>query len=343
MTYVLIVIKSIFFFVLSIIITQIIRYKPKSRIAWIILTLALNCIIFYSTYSDLVLSNKKVFFLLFPISVALPFTYALFCKEYFSDENYSFKRTILILLVIYFIDLLLFLISFIVKYRFMAKFGYLISISILVYATLLACKGYKMDLVQKRRISRYNTIIINAIIGITLLISFSNIHPFKLPTPLIIIALISQVIFISLLVEIKVDITIHQSDLYTNKTTSSNNSKRLDDIITRIKLIVENDKIYRVPGLTITDLSDKIGIKEYLVRRAINSGCGYTNFNQFLNNYRIKEAKETIIKSPNMSMKEISYQLGYANPSSFNRAFKGITNLSPSEFKKMNKNTSISE
>jgi AraC-like DNA-binding protein len=146
--------------------------------------------------------------------------------------------------------------------------------------------------------------------------------------------LIGQIILIISLFEIKINFinpnTIHKK---TVERSESKIKKKNNLIINKIKELLEQ-KIYREEGLTITRLSSSIQTKEYLVRKAINEELGYANFNQFLNYYRIEEAKELLEKAPEMTMKEIAYHLGFANPSAFNRAFKNKMQKTPSEYKK---------
>lgn len=52
----------------------------------------------------------------------------------------------------------------------------------------------------------------------------------------------------------------------------------------------------------------------------------------FLTNYRIEKAKEFLAGS-DLKNYEISYRIGYENPSYFSKTFKKITGLSPSEFR----------
>ena len=86
-------------------------------------------------------------------------------------------------------------------------------------------------------------------------------------------------------------------------------------------------------GLTITKLAAYTGEKEYLIRRTINGELGYTNFNSFLNHYRIGEAQRIIREEPHLNFQEIAFRLGYQSVATFNRAFKKETGQTPTGFR----------
>ncbi len=99
---------------------------------------------------------------------------------------------------------------------------------------------------------------------------------------------------------------------------------------------LNEEKIYISEGLTIGKLADKIGCQEYKLRRLINRHLGYSNFNDFLNSLRVKEAC-TILSDPDkvdLTILEIAYSLGYQSLAPFNKAFKGQTNFTPTEYRK---------
>jgi len=105
--------------------------------------------------------------------------------------------------------------------------------------------------------------------------------------------------------------------------------------VKRIIELMEVEKLYQDPELTIIKLAERISYKEHRLRKVINHEMGYRNFNQFLNNYRIKEACRLLLNedNPDFSISLISLEVGYASLSSFNKAFKDITGVTPSAFR----------
>ena len=104
----------------------------------------------------------------------------------------------------------------------------------------------------------------------------------------------------------------------------------------KLEILIEEKKVYRKEGLTIRELSDMLNEQEYKVRRLINGELGFRNFNDFLNKYRVNEACE-ILNDPGQNRKtilEIAYGLGYQSIGPFNKAFKELTETTPTAFRK---------
>jgi AraC-like DNA-binding protein len=88
--------------------------------------------------------------------------------------------------------------------------------------------------------------------------------------------------------------------------------------------------------ISIGQLAVKLDVKEHHLRRVINSGLGYRNFNDFLNCYRIQETSARlsdpeIAKLPILT---IALDAGFRSLSTFNKAFKDTHQLTPTEFRK---------
>lgn len=93
---------------------------------------------------------------------------------------------------------------------------------------------------------------------------------------------------------------------------------------------------WREEGLTIQKLADILQVKEYRLRKTINTHLAYRNFNEFLNFYRVEEAKKLLSQTGKheLNIQEIAFQLGYTSLSPFNKAFKDNTGITPSEWRK---------
>lgn len=106
-----------------------------------------------------------------------------------------------------------------------------------------------------------------------------------------------------------------------------------------IMAVVEHEmntaRIYREPGMTAEGLSERLGIHRNTLSRAINQVTG-SNFNQYINSYRIKEAVRLISENDRSQLyiDELYERVGFGNRTSFYRTFKQFTGLSPIEFQK---------
>lgn len=99
---------------------------------------------------------------------------------------------------------------------------------------------------------------------------------------------------------------------------------------------MEQEKLYHEEGMTIGMLAERLAVQEYRLRRLINQHLGYRNFNAFLNHYRIGVAREQLadIAMARIPVLTIAMNLGYRSLSPFNRAFKEITGVTPTEYRR---------
>ena len=102
--------------------------------------------------------------------------------------------------------------------------------------------------------------------------------------------------------------------------------------------LMADERIYRHDGITIGTLATKLAVPEYKLRRLINQQLGYRNFNVFLNNHRIEEAKAALADPSQAEVPVITIAMdaGFQSLGPFNRAFKATTGVTPSEYRRLN-------
>lgn len=103
----------------------------------------------------------------------------------------------------------------------------------------------------------------------------------------------------------------------------------------KLNTFLSNNKFYLDQEMSVSKLADQIGCPEYKIRRYINQTLGFKNFNDFLNQHRVKEAC-LILGDPtkaDLSIYNLGLDLGFGSPVSFNRAFKRMTELTPTEYR----------
>ncbi len=103
--------------------------------------------------------------------------------------------------------------------------------------------------------------------------------------------------------------------------------------------LMENQKPWLNPKLTIGELSTKMNISAKTLSQVINEITG-SSFFDFVNRRRIAAAQYLLLNPSDdkMTISEIMYEVGFNSKSSFNSAFKKYTSLTPSEFKQRNTN-----
>ncbi len=98
---------------------------------------------------------------------------------------------------------------------------------------------------------------------------------------------------------------------------------------------LEKRHVYREEGLTIGMLARRLGTREQILRRVINHGLGYRNFNDFLHAYRIREACDRLrrMEDSRLPVLSIALEVGYSSIGPFNRAFKARIGMTPTRFR----------
>lgn len=105
--------------------------------------------------------------------------------------------------------------------------------------------------------------------------------------------------------------------------------------------LMENEKSYLDEDLNLPKLAQRMSISTHDLSYLLNDGFGLSFF-QFINNYRVEEAKRLLAseKNDHFNMVGIAYAAGFSSKSTFYTAFKKATNQSPSEFQNALRKTS---
>ena len=106
--------------------------------------------------------------------------------------------------------------------------------------------------------------------------------------------------------------------------------------------LMERDKLYQEPELTLQTLSDKLGIPSYQVSQAINEGLK-KSFYDLVNGYRVEEAKRLLLdpKNENYTILSVGFDAGFNSKTTFNTVFKKFTGFTPSEFREKQKEAAL--
>lgn len=105
----------------------------------------------------------------------------------------------------------------------------------------------------------------------------------------------------------------------------------------RIASVMEEQKLYLLPGLKISDVALAVGSNRTYVSNALNS-VAKMSFTDYVNSRRIEYAKSRMTESEgNKVLANIAAESGFSSFPSFYRAFVKFTGYSPSEWLKKRK------
>ena len=116
-------------------------------------------------------------------------------------------------------------------------------------------------------------------------------------------------------------------------TLSRAGRKPLDDeaLAERLRAYMRHEAPYRKPTFSREELARHLRISEQTASRVLNQCIG-KNFNEFINEYRLEEAKARLC-SEDSPINVIAYAAGFNSIASFNRVFKQMTGLSPTRYR----------
>lgn len=105
-----------------------------------------------------------------------------------------------------------------------------------------------------------------------------------------------------------------------------------EEIMNKLMKAITEDKIYRELAITRDTVASRLKISEQLLSRVINQRF-QKNFNEFLNYYRVEEAKQKLTFEKDLPITNIAFDVGFNSIASFNRVFKDMTGQSPTEYR----------
>ncbi|WP_323814179.1 AraC family transcriptional regulator [Cellvibrio sp. NN19] len=109
---------------------------------------------------------------------------------------------------------------------------------------------------------------------------------------------------------------------------------KMDHKVEIIEKAIHEDKLFLESNINLERFAEQIGLKPRDIS-AILKMHYQSNFFEFINRYRVEEAKRLLL-SPEFkdeTILEIIYKSGFNSPSAFHRFFKRMVDMTPTEFR----------
>lgn len=105
-------------------------------------------------------------------------------------------------------------------------------------------------------------------------------------------------------------------------------------IFTHLENTIKKEKLFLMPNLNLSDLSEHIKTPAHHITQALNVYANQ-NFSELINSYRVNEFKRKVITDEykNFSLFGVAMDCGFNSKPSFHRIFKKHTGLTPAEYK----------
>jgi AraC-like DNA-binding protein len=288
-------------------------------------------------------SMSTMWWLDYIASNALPGVFWLVSLSIFTDhkelKSWQYLLASLTLQIPLFSTLAQLLINFDLR-QFPAFFGLVtygalaLELVLICYAMVIALRHWQADLVQERRYMRGSVMALTGIYIFSVIVveQLFNLNWQWLATIeyMLLSLLMAGINF--MLFSLR-DGTLFDPQKISVQAKPQDNqpSPELQRILDAMNL----EKLYRKEGITISGLSRHLGIHEYRLRKLINGELAYRNFNDFLNFFRIQEVTEKLSKPQHSKLPVLTIALdsGFCSLSSFNKAFKNLHGITPTEFR----------
>jgi AraC-like DNA-binding protein len=103
----------------------------------------------------------------------------------------------------------------------------------------------------------------------------------------------------------------------------------------QLKIIMEEEKLFCDEDLSLGRLSEALELTKNQLSQFLNTYYK-KNFNNFVNSYRIDEAKNMLLAEPKRQIISIAFAVGFNSYSAFHATFKKMTDITPADFRRKN-------
>lgn len=107
------------------------------------------------------------------------------------------------------------------------------------------------------------------------------------------------------------------------------------ELFQRIEQLMQNQKPYLRHELKMVDVANQLAVSEYKISRVIRHLSCASNFNHYINRYRLAHAKQLLVSedAQRWTILVISMESGFASLAPFNRAFKAQEGCTPNQYR----------
>lgn len=127
------------------------------------------------------------------------------------------------------------------------------------------------------------------------------------------------------------EVYIPEEETGSEYRTSGLTDEVARDIYARLISVMEEDQPYHEPKLTLTSLASRLDTSANYLSQVINQ-YEKRNFNEFINEYRIRDFVERARAEPRFTLLAHAYEVGFNSKSTFNMVFKRHRGMTPSQF-----------
>jgi AraC-like DNA-binding protein len=114
----------------------------------------------------------------------------------------------------------------------------------------------------------------------------------------------------------------------------------VDEVLKQLEVLMKEERIYADTNITLNTLASKLSIASHQLSQILNERLN-KNFNTYINEYRINEAKELIKNDQDIAIISIAYNVGFNSLSTFYHWFIKYTDFTPMAFRERHQEKTI--
>ena len=125
----------------------------------------------------------------------------------------------------------------------------------------------------------------------------------------------------------------HLKEAPINNSVQGLIKAEIERTVNDLKELMEEERVFLGEDLKLNNLALMLDIRPWQLSEILNTRFK-KNFNQYINSYRIKEARKILTDEPDKNILGVAFDVGFNNKNTFNRVFRDDTGMTPSEFRK---------
>lgn len=109
---------------------------------------------------------------------------------------------------------------------------------------------------------------------------------------------------------------------------------KAEEVMKKVVYLFEIEKVFRKEDISLQSLSRELSTPAYQLSWIINKKMNAT-FSELVNSYRVEEVKKRLTspQEKDKSILDIAFDTGFNTKTSFNRVFKKLTRMTPSQYR----------
>lgn len=114
--------------------------------------------------------------------------------------------------------------------------------------------------------------------------------------------------------------------------TSDESLENADELLQKVNQLMNERKLFTQRRLKLDELAAQANMSKHTLSRVLNEAYQH-GYAQYINEYRVREAKQLIATRPELSLEGIGYEAGFNSKSAFFETFKKLAHCTPAEYK----------